>query len=145
MFGLFIWIPKLSVQSPLGFRVPQLSGPSQFPRLFSAFLYTVLKSAISLRIHAFSDGKCIQKLHVRPQNSHCYQAVIACRLYIGQSRKDTFSLKNRIKMNISCWYKRFKTVGFELNFFMLCVNLFFQPLKGLLQNISFNYCLAFTF
>ena len=143
MFGFFIWIPKLSVQSPLVCEVPQLSGPSRFPRTFCGFLYPVLKSAISLRIHASSDGKCIQKLHVRPQNSHCYQAVIACRLYIGQSRKNTFSLKNRIKMNISCWYKRFKTVGFELNFFMLCVNLFFQPLKGLLQNI--NYCLAFTF
>ena len=79
-FGLFIWILKLSVQSPLGFEVSQLSGPSRFPRLFCAFLYHVLKSAISLRIHVSSDGKCIQKLHVKPQNSHCYQTVIACRL-----------------------------------------------------------------
>ena len=79
-FGLFIWILKLSVQSPLGFEVSQLSGPSRFLRLFCAFLYPVLKSAVSLRNHASSDGKCIQNLHVRPQNSHCYQVVIACRL-----------------------------------------------------------------
>ena len=84
---LFIWRPKLSVHSPLVFEVPQLSDPSRFPRLLCAFLYPVLKSAISLRIHASSDGKYIQKLHVRPQNSHWYQVVIACRLYFGQIRK----------------------------------------------------------
>ena len=102
---LLIWRPKLSVHSPLAFEIPQLSDPSRSPRLFCTFLYPVLKSAISLRIHASSDGKCIQKLHVRPQNSHCYQVVIACRFYIGQRRKDTFSLKNKIKMNIISWYK----------------------------------------
>ena len=30
--GLSIWIPKLSVQAPLVFEVPQLSSPSRFPR-----------------------------------------------------------------------------------------------------------------
>ena len=105
VFGLFIWISKLSVQYPLVFEVPQVSGPSRFPRLFCAFLDPVLKSAISLRIHGLSDGKCTQNLHVRPQNSHCYQVAIAFKLYSGQRRKNTFYLKNKIERNVINWYK----------------------------------------
>ena len=59
----FLFSPHWSLNSLnfLGFQDSQI--------ILSIF-YPVLKSAISLRS---SDEKCIWKIDVRPQNSHCYQ------------------------------------------------------------------------
>ena len=82
----FLFSPHWSLNSLnfLGFQDSQI--------ILSIF-YPVLKSAISLRS---SDEKCIWKIDVRPQNSHCYQVVTTSRLYSGQRRKYTFSLKIKI-------------------------------------------------
>ena len=116
----FLFNPHWSLNS-LSFLVFQDS------QIILSIFYPVLKSAISLRS---SDEKCIWKIDVRPQNSHCYQVVTTSRLYSGQRRKYTFSLKIKIKRNIISGYKHAfssicKTARFELNFYMLCVSLFF--------------------